>query len=152
MAIFHTGTAFPIPEMVDFHHDFKQSNHLSIVGTHPSMNLRFAVAGLTRKLLSGPVAFHEECRGTFTLYYGIHGLCFLRIMFGCFWKNQKVVLILLIDTLDFLCMRIFMVKTLKRVLLSEVRSCDSSRHHYLLLFIALAQLQLFFWLGNITVN
>ncbi|XP_024974492.1 protein YIF1B-B-like [Cynara cardunculus var. scolymus] len=51
-----------------------------------------------------------------------------------------------------LCMGIFLVKTMKRVLFSEVRSFDSSRHHYLLLFIALAQFPLFIWLGNITVN
>ncbi|KAF5794501.1 putative Yif1 family protein [Helianthus annuus] len=53
-----------------------------------------------------------------------------------------------------LCMRIFLVKTMKRVPFSEVRSFDSSRHqyHYLLLFIALAQFPLFIWLGNITLN
>ncbi|XP_061362093.1 uncharacterized protein LOC133305865 [Gastrolobium bilobum] len=49
-----------------------------------------------------------------------------------------------------LCMAMFLVKTMKRV--AEVRSYDSSRHHYLLLFIALAQIPLFAWLGNITVN
>lgn len=51
-----------------------------------------------------------------------------------------------------LCMGIFLVKTMKRVLFAEVRSYDSSRHHYLLLFIALAQFPLFTWLGNISVN
>lgn len=51
-----------------------------------------------------------------------------------------------------LCMAIFLVKTMKRVLLSEARSYDSSRHHYLLLFIAVAQFPLLFWLGNITLN
>ncbi|KAM0042550.1 putative Yif1 family protein [Helianthus debilis subsp. tardiflorus] len=51
-----------------------------------------------------------------------------------------------------LCMGIFLVKTMKRVLCSEVRSFDSSRHHYLLLFIALAQFPLFIWLRNITLN
>lgn len=51
-----------------------------------------------------------------------------------------------------LCMGIFLVKTMKRVLFAEVRTYDSSRHHYLLLFIALAQFPLFMWLGNITVN
>jgi len=51
-----------------------------------------------------------------------------------------------------LCMGIFLVKTMKRVLFAEVRSYDSSKHHYLLLFIALAQFPLFMWLGNITVN
>ncbi|CAI0374264.1 unnamed protein product [Linum tenue] len=50
------------------------------------------------------------------------------------------------------CMGVFLVKTMKRVLFAEVRSYDSSRHHYLLLFIALAQFPLFMWLGNITVN
>ncbi|KAL9993604.1 putative Yif1 family protein [Helianthus debilis subsp. tardiflorus] len=51
-----------------------------------------------------------------------------------------------------LCMGICLVKTMIRVLFSEVRSFDSSRHHYLLLFIALAQFPLFIWLGNITLN
>ncbi|MED6168784.1 hypothetical protein PIB30_118058 [Stylosanthes scabra] len=51
-----------------------------------------------------------------------------------------------------LCMGIFLVKTMKRVLFAEVRSYDSSKHHYLLLFIALAQFPLFIWLGNITLN
>ncbi|KAJ1435434.1 Yif1 family [Sesbania bispinosa] len=51
-----------------------------------------------------------------------------------------------------LCMGIFLVKTMKRVLFAEVRTYDSSKHHYLLLFIALAQFPLFTWLGNITVN
>ncbi|XP_065867977.1 uncharacterized protein [Euphorbia lathyris] len=51
-----------------------------------------------------------------------------------------------------LCMGIFLVKTMKRVLFAEVRSYDSSKHHYLLLFIALAQFPLFTWLGNITIN
>ncbi|CAM8987943.1 unnamed protein product [Rhodiola kirilowii] len=47
---------------------------------------------------------------------------------------------------------IFLVKTMKRVLFAEVRHYDSSRHNYLLLFIALAQFPLFIWLGNISVN
>ncbi|CAL0299107.1 unnamed protein product [Lupinus luteus] len=51
-----------------------------------------------------------------------------------------------------LCMGVFLVKTMKRVLFAEVRSYDSSKHHYLLLFIALVQFPLFIWLGNITVN
>lgn len=51
-----------------------------------------------------------------------------------------------------LCMGIFLVKTMKRVLFTEVRTFDSSRHHYLLLFIALAQFPIFSWLGNISVN
>ncbi|XP_030527835.1 protein YIF1B isoform X2 [Rhodamnia argentea] len=51
-----------------------------------------------------------------------------------------------------LCMGIFLVKTMKRVLSAEVRSYDSSRLHYLLLFIAFAQFPLFSWLGNISLN
>ncbi|KAJ7557478.1 hypothetical protein O6H91_05G128100 [Diphasiastrum complanatum] len=48
-----------------------------------------------------------------------------------------------------LCMAVFLVKTLKRMLYAESRSYDrdSSRHHYILLFIAVAQFPLFFWLG-----
>ncbi|XP_010519024.1 PREDICTED: protein YIF1B-A [Tarenaya hassleriana] len=51
-----------------------------------------------------------------------------------------------------LCSGIFLVKTMKRVLFAEVRSYDSSRHHYLLLVLALAQFPLLIWLGNISVN
>ncbi|KAK4338692.1 hypothetical protein RND71_043179 [Anisodus tanguticus] len=51
-----------------------------------------------------------------------------------------------------LCMGIFLVKTMKRVLFAEVRTSDSSRHHYLLLFIALAQFPLLFWLGKISLH
>ncbi|XWS22224.1 hypothetical protein CRYUN_Cryun29cG0016100 [Craigia yunnanensis] len=51
-----------------------------------------------------------------------------------------------------LCMGVFLVKTMKRVLFAEVRTYDSSRHQYLLIFIALAQFPLFTWLGNISVN
>eukprot|EP00252_Welwitschia_mirabilis_P024141 TRINITY_DN7049_c0_g1_i1.p1 TRINITY_DN7049_c0_g1~~TRINITY_DN7049_c0_g1_i1.p1 ORF type:complete len:146 (+),score=23.04 TRINITY_DN7049_c0_g1_i1:599-1036(+) len=51
-----------------------------------------------------------------------------------------------------LCMAIFLVKTMKRILFAEVRSYsrDSSKHHYFLLFMAIAQLPLFLWLGYIT--
>ncbi|XP_058082568.1 uncharacterized protein LOC131230679 isoform X1 [Magnolia sinica] len=50
-----------------------------------------------------------------------------------------------------ICMGVFLVKTMKRVLFAEVRSYEkhSSRHHYLLLFMAVAQFPLFFWLGNV---
>ncbi|CAK7322627.1 unnamed protein product [Dovyalis caffra] len=51
-----------------------------------------------------------------------------------------------------LCIGIFLVKTMKRVLFAEVRSFDSSRHHYLLLLIALVQFPLFAWLSNVSVN
>ncbi|KAL3696776.1 hypothetical protein R1sor_010852 [Riccia sorocarpa] len=50
-----------------------------------------------------------------------------------------------------LCMAIFLVKTMKRVLFAEVRSYgrDSTKHHYLLLFMGVVQLPLFFWLGRL---
>ncbi|KAI3896158.1 hypothetical protein MKX03_000278 [Papaver bracteatum] len=48
-----------------------------------------------------------------------------------------------------LCMGVFLVKTMKRVLFAEVRSYDSSKHHYLLLFMALVQFPLFIWLGSV---
>eukprot|EP00249_Psilotum_nudum_P007882 c20888_g1_i1 orf=86-937(+) len=50
-----------------------------------------------------------------------------------------------------LCMAVFLVKTMKRILFAEARSYDrdSSKHHYLLLFIAVAQFPLSFWLGYI---
>ncbi|XP_002988500.2 protein YIF1B [Selaginella moellendorffii] len=46
-----------------------------------------------------------------------------------------------------ICMGVFLVKTLKRVFLAEVRSYerDSSKHHYLLLFVAIAQVPIFLW-------
>ncbi|XP_042482787.1 protein YIF1B-B-like isoform X2 [Macadamia integrifolia] len=46
-------------------------------------------------------------------------------------------------------MGVFLVKTMKRVLFAEIRSYDSSKHHYQLLFMALVQVPFFIWLGNI---
>ncbi|KAJ6677644.1 YIP1 INTERACTING FACTOR-like protein YIF1 PROTEIN [Salix viminalis] len=51
-----------------------------------------------------------------------------------------------------LCMGIFLVKTMKRVLFAEVRGVNSSRHHYLLILIGLVQFPLFAWLSNVSVN
>eukprot|EP00262_Sarcandra_glabra_P016880 TRINITY_DN5627_c0_g1_i3.p1 TRINITY_DN5627_c0_g1~~TRINITY_DN5627_c0_g1_i3.p1 ORF type:complete len:272 (+),score=26.75 TRINITY_DN5627_c0_g1_i3:3-818(+) len=49
-----------------------------------------------------------------------------------------------------ICMGVFLVKTMKRVLFAGARSYEhSSKHHYLLLFMAVAQFPLFFWLGNV---
>ncbi|KAJ3696091.1 hypothetical protein LUZ60_001468 [Juncus effusus] len=48
-----------------------------------------------------------------------------------------------------ICMGVFLVKTMKRVLLTEMRSQHSSMQHYMLLFMAIAQFPLFFWLGNV---
>ncbi|KAL4204368.1 hypothetical protein AMTRI_Chr01g109480 [Amborella trichopoda] len=53
------------------------------------------------------------------------------------------------DAMDLLVLGIFLVKTYKRILFAEVRSYDKalSINYYLLLFAALAQFPLFFWLG-----
>lgn len=50
-----------------------------------------------------------------------------------------------------LCMGIFLVKTMKRILISEVRSFEkhSTKRNYLLLLMAFSQIPLLFWLGNI---
>ncbi|BBM96988.1 hypothetical protein Mp_1g02100 [Marchantia polymorpha subsp. ruderalis] len=44
-----------------------------------------------------------------------------------------------------LCMEIFLVKSMKRILFAEVRSYDRdcSRHHYVLLYMGVVQLPLF---------
>ncbi|PKA49821.1 hypothetical protein AXF42_Ash004363 [Apostasia shenzhenica] len=49
------------------------------------------------------------------------------------------------------CSGVFLLKTTKRVLLGASRGYEkhSSRHHYLLLFMIMAQFPLLFWLGNI---
>ncbi|GAB2211340.1 hypothetical protein Drorol1_Dr00024648 [Drosera rotundifolia] len=51
-----------------------------------------------------------------------------------------------------ICMGIFLVQTMRRVLLAGARSYDSTRHHYFLLFIGLAQFPLFLWLGNVSLT
>ncbi|XP_024369079.1 uncharacterized protein [Physcomitrium patens] len=50
-----------------------------------------------------------------------------------------------------LCMASFLVKTMKRLLFAEVRRYDrdSTRHHYLLLLMAVAQFPLFYWLVHV---
>lgn len=51
------------------------------------------------------------------------------------------------------CMGTLFGKILKRILVAEVRICEkhSSKRHYLLLLVAIAQLPLLFWLGNVGV-
>ncbi|KAL4191066.1 hypothetical protein AMTRI_Chr07g78950 [Amborella trichopoda] len=58
-------------------------------------------------------------------------------------------LILFRDAMNLLVLGDFLVMTIKRILFPEVRSYDKawSINHYLLLFAALAQFPLFFWLG-----
>lgn len=50
-----------------------------------------------------------------------------------------------------LCMGVFLVKTTKRVLFADMNRHEkhSSRQHYVLLFMAIAQFPLFFWLGKV---
>jgi hypothetical protein len=79
--------------------------------------------------------------------YTFTGMC-LAVLGKIIWGYSYYVLM----PWTCLCMGVFLVKTMKRVLFAEVRSYDSSRHHYLLLFIGLAQFPLFTWLGNISVN
>jgi hypothetical protein len=48
----------------------------------------------------------------------------------------------------------FFIKIMKRILIAEVRRSrkhSSKRHYLLLLIIAVAQLPLLFWLGNVCV-
>lgn len=49
------------------------------------------------------------------------------------------------------CVGVFLVKTMKRVLLGGPRSYEkhSSMQHYLLIFMAAVQFPLLFWLGNV---
>ncbi|KAK8677057.1 hypothetical protein V6N13_142613 [Hibiscus sabdariffa] len=79
--------------------------------------------------------------------YAFTGMC-LSVLGRIIWRYSYYFLM----PWTCLWMGVFLVKTMKRVLFAEVRSYDSSRHHYLLLFIALAQFPLFTWLGNISVN
>ncbi|XAR51139.1 hypothetical protein NMG60_11005686 [Bertholletia excelsa] len=50
-----------------------------------------------------------------------------------------------------LCVGVFLVKTMKRILVAEERRCEkhSSKRRYLLLLMAAAQIPLLFWLGNV---
>lgn len=79
--------------------------------------------------------------------YTFTGLC-LAVLGKIIWGYSYYVLI----PWTCLCTGVFLVKTMKRVLFAEARSYDSSRHHYLLIFVALAQFPLLMWLGNISVN
>ncbi|KAK6915286.1 Yif1 family, partial [Dillenia turbinata] len=79
--------------------------------------------------------------------YTFTGMC-IAVLGKIVWSSSYYFLI----PLTCICMGAFLVKTMKRVLFSEVRTYDSSRHHYLLIFLALAQFPLFVWLGNISVN
>lgn len=51
------------------------------------------------------------------------------------------------------CMGMFLVKTMKRILITEATSSQkhTTKSHYLLLFVALAQAPLLFWLVSVCV-
>lgn len=53
-----------------------------------------------------------------------------------------------------LCMAVLMVKTMKRILISEVQSFEknSTKRNYIMLFMAASQIPLLFWLGNVGVQ
>ena len=74
-----------------------------------------------------------------------------RNVFGCPWKDHLQLHNFLIPW-TCLCMGIFLVKTIKRVMFSEVRRHESSQQHFLLLLIAFAQFPLSIWLGNVGVH
>ncbi|GFP99880.1 protein yif1b, partial [Phtheirospermum japonicum] len=52
------------------------------------------------------------------------------------------------------CMGVLLVKTMKRILISEVQSFDknSTKRNYVLLFMATAQVLMLFWLGSVGVD
>ncbi|XWS72642.1 hypothetical protein CRYUN_Cryun02cG0057700 [Craigia yunnanensis] len=54
---------------------------------------------------------------------------------------------------EYLCMGMLLVKIMKRILIAEVRRSEkhSSKRHFLILLVAVAQVPLLFWLGNIAV-
>ncbi|KAL0305146.1 UNVERIFIED_CONTAM: hypothetical protein Sangu_3048300 [Sesamum angustifolium] len=53
-----------------------------------------------------------------------------------------------------LCMGVLLVKTMKRILISEVQSFEknSTKRNFILLFTAAAQIPLLFWLGSVSVG
>lgn len=80
------------------------------------------------------------------------GYAFVGISIGILFKTLWSISYYVAMPWTCLCMGIFLLKTMKRVLYADVRSYDSRKHHYLLIIIVLAQFPLFFWLGNITVH
>ncbi|XP_038989937.1 protein YIF1B-B-like [Phoenix dactylifera] len=79
--------------------------------------------------------------------YGFAGLS-LAVLARIFWSYSYYFLLPWICV----CMAVFLVKTMKRVLLGGTRGYEkhSTRHHYLLLFMAAVQFPLLFWLGNVS--
>ncbi|WOL08031.1 protein YIF1B-B [Canna indica] len=78
--------------------------------------------------------------------YTFTGLSLTMLARLCWSSSYYVVMV----STSFL-MGVFLLKTMKRVLFTEMRSYEkhSSRQHYLLLFMVIAQFPLFWWLGKI---
>ncbi|XP_031130282.1 protein YIF1B-B-like isoform X2 [Ipomoea triloba] len=72
--------------------------------------------------------------------YTFAGMC-LAVLGRVIWPHSYYFLL----PWTCLCMGIFLVKTAKRVIIT---GHDSRKHHYRLLFIALAQFPVFVWVGN----
>jgi|UniRef100_B9HB32 hypothetical protein len=81
---------------------------------------------------------------------------------GCTFAAESVVLLASIVSTYFFyavtlwecfCMGMFFIEILKRILIAEVTSSEkhSSKRHYLLLSVCIAQLPLLCWLGNVGV-
>ncbi|KAH7653899.1 Yif1 family protein [Dioscorea alata] len=99
--------------------------------------------GLLYSLGSGEAPLLDVVAYTGYAFTGMSVAVFARI----FWNYSYYFLLPWICV----CMGIFLVKTMKRVLLGGTRSYEkhTNRHHYLLLFMAAAQFPWFFWLGNV---
>ncbi|KAF9621878.1 hypothetical protein IFM89_028466 [Coptis chinensis] len=74
--------------------------------------------------------------------YAFTGMC-VAVMGRIMWSYSYYFLMPFVC----LCMGVFLVKTMKRILFAEIRSYDSSKQNYALLFMALAQFPFFMWLG-----
>ncbi|KAK1276902.1 hypothetical protein QJS04_geneDACA005747 [Acorus gramineus] len=68
----------------------------------------------------------------------------LAVLLRIFWGNSYYFMMPWMCV----CMGVFLVKTMKRVLFAEMRNHGSSRLNYILLFMAAVQFPLFFWLGG----
>lgn len=81
-----------------------------------------------------------------------------KTLFG-YYINKSSLLIMSVVIISSLwaslCTGVLLVKTVKRILISEVQSlgnnCNSIKRNYVLLFMAVAQIPLMFWLGNVAL-
>lgn len=82
-----------------------------------------------------------------------------KTLFG-YYINKSSLLIMSVVIISSLwaslCTGVLLVKTVKRILISEVQSLgnnnyNSIKRNYVLLFMAFAQIPLMFWLGNVAL-